>query len=166
MKYTYEYNGQPYSIDLQKQSDGTWQATLDDRTLTFYATSLADGGWLLRLLNAGDGQQTIAHVASQKDERYVHVNGRQYQLAVADGRVRRRSATSGGDLTAQMPGQVMDVLVEADERVSSGQTLVVLEAMKMEIRVNAPSDGMVMRVLVQVGDVVERGQTLVELGDA
>jgi biotin carboxyl carrier protein len=61
-----------------------------------------------------------------------------------------------------MPGQVVDVLVAEGETVTRGQTLVILEAMKMEIRAAAPADGRVKRLLVGKGDVVERGQHLVE----
>ena len=53
-----------------------------------------------------------------------------------------------------MPGKVVDVPVK-NESVKSGQTLVILEAMKMEHKVTAPSDGNV-KVLITVGDQVER----------
>ncbi|MCB9457792.1 MAG: biotin/lipoyl-binding protein [Anaerolineaceae bacterium] len=62
-----------------------------------------------------------------------------------------------------MPGQVVNVLVAVGDSVTRGQTLVVLEAMKMEIRVAAPGDGTVRRLLVAQGDVVERGQLLLEV---
>jgi biotin carboxyl carrier protein len=62
-----------------------------------------------------------------------------------------------------MPGQVIAVPVAAGDAVSRGQTLIVLEAMKMELRVAAPHDGTVEKVLVSVGEVVERGQPLAEV---
>ena len=62
-----------------------------------------------------------------------------------------------------MPGQVRELLVTAGETVTRGQTLLLLEAMKMEIRITAPSDGRVKRLLVAAGDVVDRGQRLVEM---
>ncbi|MBK8047020.1 MAG: acetyl-CoA carboxylase biotin carboxyl carrier protein subunit [Anaerolineales bacterium] len=62
-----------------------------------------------------------------------------------------------------MPGRVLDVLVAAGDRVKKGDTLVLLEAMKMELRITAPHDGSVTRALVQPGQVVERNQILVEL---
>ncbi|MBC7812830.1 MAG: acetyl-CoA carboxylase biotin carboxyl carrier protein subunit, partial [Burkholderiales bacterium] len=80
----------------------------------------------------------------------------------ARSRPRGRSS-AGGDLTAQMPGLVREVLVSEGDTVERGQTLLILEAMKMEIRVSAPTDGVVKRLLVAVGDVVERGQRLAEL---
>jgi acetyl/propionyl-CoA carboxylase alpha subunit len=80
--------------------------------------------------------------------------------------VRRATKRAGNadTLSAAMPAQVRGVLVAEGDAVDRGQTLVLLEAMKMEIRVAAPHAGKVKRVLVTVGDVVERGQKLVELG--
>ena len=62
-----------------------------------------------------------------------------------------------------MPGRVLDVLVAPGDRVQKGDTLVLLEAMKMELRIQAPADGEVSRVLCAAGQVVERGQVLVEM---
>ena len=62
-----------------------------------------------------------------------------------------------------MPGRVLDVLVRAGDVVRKGDTLVLLEAMKMELRIAAPADGSVVHVRCAAGDVVERGQVLVEL---
>jgi biotin carboxyl carrier protein len=62
-----------------------------------------------------------------------------------------------------MPGQVRSVEVAPGQAVKKGQTLVVVEAMKMEMRVQAPRDGTVKRLLARQGDTVERGQLLVEM---
>jgi biotin carboxyl carrier protein len=62
-----------------------------------------------------------------------------------------------------MPGQVRAVNVSAGDAVEKGQTLLVLEAMKMEIRIQAPMDGVVGRLVVGEGDTVEREELLVEV---
>jgi biotin carboxyl carrier protein len=64
-----------------------------------------------------------------------------------------------------MPGRVLDVLVSEGDAVAKGDTLVLLEAMKMELRIQAPSDGRVSAVRCRQGQVVERGQLLVEIQD-
>jgi pyruvate carboxylase subunit B len=61
-----------------------------------------------------------------------------------------------------MPGLVVRVLVEPGQRVQAGSGVVVLEAMKMENELRAPSDATVGRVVVSPGTAVERGQLLVE----
>ena len=69
-------------------------------------------------------------------------------------------AHAAGSLTAPMPGAVVRVLVEVGTSVVVGQTLVVLEAMKMEHAVHAPHAGVVTEVLVQAGQQVEAGSVL------
>jgi methylmalonyl-CoA carboxyltransferase small subunit len=79
--------------------------------------------------------------------------------------VAKAEATSANSLTAPMAGTVVTVLIEAGADVKSGDTLLVLEAMKMETEVTAPKDGKVKSVDVAVGDAVQGGQVLIEWDD-
>jgi 3-methylcrotonyl-CoA carboxylase alpha subunit len=74
-------------------------------------------------------------------------------------------AAASGDtsLEAPMPGTVVQLRVQSGSTVSAGETLVVLESMKMEISIAAPRDGSIAAVFVAAGDQVERGATLIEL---
>ncbi len=167
MIFTYEHNNAVYTVNLERQPDGSYTAyvgrgDLPGRPYRLQAAQLQNGGWLLTL----DGQRVVACVAAQGDTRYVNTGGQTFTLTVPDKRQSRRKASGGsGELTAQMPGQVLDVQVAEDDTVERGQTLMILEAMKMEIRVTAPEDGVVKRLLVSKGDVVERGQVLLEMGE-
>jgi biotin carboxyl carrier protein len=62
-----------------------------------------------------------------------------------------------------MPGTVLRVLVAPGDEVAAGQTLVLLEAMKMELAVAAPGDGTVAAVHVEPGQLVQAGAALAEL---
>ena len=62
-----------------------------------------------------------------------------------------------------MPGNILDVKVKAGDSVTKGQTLVILEAMKMENEIPAPKDGKVAQVVVTKGATVGAGDTLVVL---
>jgi biotin carboxyl carrier protein len=62
-----------------------------------------------------------------------------------------------------MPGQVLRVLVSAGQRVKLGDSLITLEAMKMEQTIKATIHGVVGAVLVKPGDMVAPGQMLVEI---
>jgi acetyl-CoA/propionyl-CoA carboxylase biotin carboxyl carrier protein len=74
------------------------------------------------------------------------------------------SAASGdASLEAPMPGTVVQLRVQPGSAVSAGETLVVLESMKMEISIASPRDGSIAAVHVAAGDQVERGATLIEL---
>ena len=73
-------------------------------------------------------------------------------------------ASASGDVTAPMPGKIVSVAVEAGAQVEPRALLIVLEAMKMEHRIEAPSAGTVREVRVKPGDVVAGGALLVTLG--
>ena len=68
---------------------------------------------------------------------------------------------TGNGVKAPLAGSVSKVLVEKGQSVAAGDTLVVLEAMKMETEITAPADGVVADVPVAVGDAVQGGQVLV-----
>lgn len=104
-----------------------------------------------------------AHVARQGNTSYVALAGKNWRFDPPRPRGRRGDA-AGGSLTAAMPGKVLDVLVQIGQPVAAGAALVILEAMKMELRVAAPAEGIVTQIYVQPGDVVDQGQKLVELG--
>ncbi len=100
------------------------------------------------------------------DRRWVTIGGRTYLLKKSGGGRRGRGAHPGASgLTAPMPGQVRAVNVREGDPVKAGQTLVLVEAMKMEIRVQSPRAGVVRKVLVQPGDAVEREQLLIEVDE-
>jgi acetyl-CoA/propionyl-CoA carboxylase biotin carboxyl carrier protein len=73
------------------------------------------------------------------------------------------AASGDASLEAPMPGTVVQLRVQPGTSVSAGETLVVLESMKMEISIAAPRDGSVAAVFIAAGDQVERGATLIEL---
>jgi biotin carboxyl carrier protein len=162
MEYRYQLEDKTITVRLEPQADGSTQAVIEDRVYKVTSQQDADGRWTLLL----DGIRSQAWVASEGDRRFVHVAGEgdsTFKFASAKRRRRGANAAADGALMAQMPGQVVEVLVSAGERVEAGQALLVLEAMKMEIRVTAPQAGEVVRVLVSAGDVVQRDQPLVEV---
>lgn len=160
MQFQYEYQNETHSLVLTQIDVHRFKATIGEREIEFSAQQQIDGAWLFRIGN----QRILAYVASEDDLRYVYVKGNTVTLSAIDERSQRRKQSgSAGDLTAQMPGQVVDVLVSEGDVVTAGQTLMVLEAMKMEIRVTAPTDGTVNGVFVETSDIVKRGQRLIEV---
>ena len=89
-----------------------------------------------------------------------------FEAAAEGARGSRRAGAFSGDVSAPMPGRVMQVLAAAGQRVAAGEPLIILESMKMELIIDAPGDAMVKRVAVGEGDLVDRGARLVELEPA
>jgi len=92
---------------------------------------------------------------------WTSVRGTVWELETTP-REREVERTAGAEVAAPMPGLVIAVQAVADRHVGRGDLLFVVEAMKMELRVEAPADGKVARVLASVGQQVERGQRLAE----
>jgi acetyl-CoA/propionyl-CoA carboxylase biotin carboxyl carrier protein len=123
-------------------------------------------GWVFFSFN---GKTVSARVAAAGGTRWVHVNGKTIVQEKQEagtrqaGRQSHREGTGSGFVAAPMPGQVRGILAAEGDRVTEGQPLALLEAMKMELRVTAPQSGVVKRILVQVGQSVEREQVLAEI---
>ena len=71
--------------------------------------------------------------------------------------------TGGEPVNCPMPGTILDVKVSVGQAVKNGDTLVVLEAMKMENEILAPHDGTVAQVIVSKGSTVETDSPLIVL---
>lgn len=150
------------TLDLKPNSK-SYAVAVDDRTAIAEILRAKDGQLELLI----DGERVIAYVSSDNAKRWVTVNGRTFVLTKSSGA--RRSGPghhhAAGELTAPMPGQVRAVNVSEGEAVVKGQTLMVLEAMKMEIKIQAPGDGTVKKLFVKQGETVEREQMLIEIED-
>ena len=66
-------------------------------------------------------------------------------------------------VSAPMPGKILGIKAQAGQAVAKGEAIIVLEAMKMENEIVAPSDGTIATIEVAVGDSVEAGATLATL---
>ena len=84
--------------------------------------------------------------------------------AAAPAPAAKGAAGAGTPINAPLPGVVTKVLVAAGQAVKKGETVVVLEAMKMENNITAECDGSVTGVCVAAGDSVMEGTTLVTIG--
>ena len=92
----------------------------------------------------------------------VHEHGREFFRRFDPLFFEKQEEKGERRLSAPMPGKVIRVLVKAGERVSRGQQLLVIEAMKMEHAIVAPADGVVEKVLFNTGDLVQNGSELIE----
>ena len=117
-----------------------------------------------RIIVELDGVTSFAHVVRSDDKWWIQFQGRIYVTNMHEPGS-KNSSLSEGSLSAPMPGTILDVLVKSGQRVRQGQTLLVMEAMKMEHRIQAPKAGEVIAVHFETGDRVDMGANLVEIGE-
>jgi acetyl-CoA/propionyl-CoA/long-chain acyl-CoA carboxylase, biotin carboxylase, biotin carboxyl carrier protein len=139
---------------------------------------------------AGDGAAPGAGAAGERERIVVEVGGKRLEVVLpagigavagAGGRAdagpagragsRQRSGRSraggagGGELTSPMQGTIVKIVAQEGQRVSAGDTVVVLEAMKMEQPLTAHKDGTVTGLAVEIGQTVSAGTTICRLAD-
>ena len=77
----------------------------------------------------------------------------------------RETSVGGSDILALMPGTIKQILVAPGDSVKRGQTVIIMESMKMELTIAAHRDGVVKRIPVEQGGQVDKGMRLLELKD-
>jgi len=107
-----------------------------------------------------DGRRQRARVTRTQGRIVIQSRHGDVELVVRPRFELPGSGLSSGGLVAPMPGKVIDLRVQVGQTVSAGETLLVLEAMKMEHPIKAPQDGVVVEVRVAAGDQVENGALL------
>lgn len=159
MKFSFEQNSQALPVELTP-SGKAYRVTIGDKTVDVEILQSKDGKLDLLV----DGKHITAYISSDNAKRWVTVNGQTFVLTKSSGgRKSGGGHHAAGELTAPMPGQVRAVNVNEGDEVIKGQTLLLLEAMKMEIRVQSPRDGLVKKLFVKQGQTVERDQVLIEV---
>lgn len=161
MKYVVQVEGRQYRIEFCDD-----QVLVDDVPIHLDVRQIGD----LPLYSLLIGNES-AEVSVEEDGRSqyrVMLAGELYTALVHSedelGAKRHQpTRRTDGVVRAPMPGLVAALPVQAGQTVSAGQTVVVLESMKMENPLQAPASGVVLEVHVHVGDTVERNQPVVTL---
>ncbi|MGE0487383.1 MAG: biotin/lipoyl-containing protein [Gammaproteobacteria bacterium] len=97
---------------------------------------------------------------------HIHLGGRSFSVGYEDAITQARLEAGGdAEVRADMPGVVVAVHRAAGEPVSAGDTLLVIESMKMQINIVAPRDGVVEVVHVEVSQTFDKGSVLVALAE-
>jgi 3-methylcrotonyl-CoA carboxylase alpha subunit len=135
--------------------------TIDGRRL---ALDAVEAGGELRGLRV-EGRMIPVRAARSGDLIHVFCDGRTFQFRLVSSGARRRAAAAkfDADLLAPMPGRVRRLLVREGQSVARGETLLILEAMKMEHEIRSPRAGRIARLPVGEGALVDAGMPLVEL---
>ncbi len=146
----YLLHGRRHLVQVQRGPDG-WAAAVDGAPAEPAPTG--------RQWTADVSAQGV--VVSHRERRWVFLRERRRRSGAA------RSRTAGANIVrAPMPGTMIEVLVEVGDEVDAGQTLAVMEAMKMEHLLTAPNAGVVVAVHTSAGASVDEDAVLIDLGAA
>lgn len=131
-----------------------------------------------------EGKKTILHIKTVAGKNYYSFDGISWKKLAALGvnetlvsnsevyRVYRGFKPSGlnkggaGALITQMPGKVVKLMKKEGDKVTKGETVLILEAMKMENEIKAGADGMIKSVNVKEGQALEAGFLMVEIEES
>ncbi|MDD5371784.1 MAG: acetyl-CoA carboxylase biotin carboxyl carrier protein subunit [Anaerolineaceae bacterium] len=170
MRYRYQNRGQIYEITVERKA-GVYQALVDGHPYQLEILDSQPGQMSLRLSLAAiketSGRSVTLYWANDGSSKWISVDGCSYRLDKPGSRSSHVSAILAdreGSVRAPMPAQVRAINITQGDRVEKGHTLLLLEAMKMEIRIKAPTAGRVTRLLVTIGQAVEKDQFLVQIG--
>lgn len=165
MKYYVTVNAEDHEVEL----DGA-TATVGGQASTAHLTDV--DGTPMRLVSV-DGRvyRVVVRRGDHRGAYTLSLDGHRFAVEALDERAHVIRSLSGAaaaaagpaPLVAPMPGLVVRVNVAVGDRVSAGQGLVVMEAMKMENELRATSDATVKAVLARQGEAVEKGAILLEM---
>jgi acetyl/propionyl-CoA carboxylase alpha subunit len=160
MIYRFQSVDHLYEISLDREGDA-YQAVVDGQSYPVEVLDSQPGQLSLRF----DGRPLTIYWAADGGQKWLSLDGCAYHLEKPAPRAARSAAEPGGGqaVRAPMPAQVRALQVAEGDRVEKGQTILLLEAMKMEIRIKAPAAGLVYRLLVAPGQAVEKEQLLAEI---
>ncbi|GAB4518790.1 MAG: acetyl-CoA carboxylase biotin carboxyl carrier protein subunit [Anaerolineae bacterium] len=161
MKYVTLINNEQYEIEILK--DGSLLVNGQPRTVDFMAL----GPSLYSLISNTNSLQVV--VEGEQTNYSVLVKGRLFETQVLDERAlmmaQRKGGLGGGsgELNAPMPGLIVAVPVEVGQQVVQGQTLIILESMKMQNELKSPITGTVQTVHVEPGKTVDKNAPLISV---
>ena len=160
MKQTFAIGAERYEVLLLPGSGGR-ELVLGEHRHRVALQALGEGEFRLEV----DGVAKRAWIAVRGETIHVHVDGRSWIVEAIDELAESAAGSGGAADTAEapMPGTVVRVLVQSGDAVKRGQSLVVIESMKMETAIVAWRDGIVATVHRPLGATFDRKAPLVTL---
>jgi 3-methylcrotonyl-CoA carboxylase alpha subunit len=159
-RFEFEFQGEAAKAELTYLHDGALQVALGDVSGLLVFSQTPQG---IDIQFAG--QRMLAKVYRRGEVDHVFAAHGATQITTVDLLAHAgHGPAEGGRLTAPMPGKVVSFAVKAGDKVSKGQPLAVMEAMKMEHTIAAPADGVVQDLLYAPGDQVAEGAELLKIG--
>ena len=149
----FEYEGNEYIVEYKQNRNGNFIFS-SNKSAT--VNSVDSKGIDMSF----DNKRHYSKVTLSKNKILIHMPYGDVMLDIKPRFVIPGMEVTAGGLIAPMPGKVIDVKVKKGKKVKAGDTLVILEAMKMEHSIKASEDGIVSELLISLNDQVENGALL------
>ena len=149
----FEYEGNEYIVEYKQNRNGNFIFS-SNKSAT--VNSVDSNGIDMSF----DNKRHYSKVTLSKNKILIHMPYGDVMLDIKPRFVIPGMEVTAGGLIAPMPGKVIDVKVKKGKKVKAGDTLVILEAMKMEHSIKASEDGTVSELLISLNDQVENGALL------
>ena len=159
---SWNIGGESFKAAARAIGSGHMSVVVGDKTVEVEARVDRDGTLVMTM---ADGRVVRAALSRNGDERWVSTGSRSLRAVWSSGKARGGDAHGGAGMEAPMPGRIVRVAVAVGDVVKKGQTVVTLEAMKMEHALKAPRDGVVRVVGCREGELVQAGVALVVLDE-
>lgn len=158
MHHAFKLGDAEHNVEISRSADA-YRLHFGDEVVAIDLKTSPDGRSWLTL-----GERHIEVVIAQRgDDVFVHLDGEAYQLRYQHP-LDRLAAAAGGSaedsIRAPMPGSIVAVQVKPGDAVTKGQTLLVMESMKMETTIAAPRDGVIASVTYEKGQTFDRDSLL------
>ncbi|MEO7952720.1 MAG: biotin/lipoyl-containing protein, partial [Polaromonas sp.] len=157
--FEFDFKGEPAKATLTYGHDGALQLAVGEVSGPLVFAKSAQG---IDILFAGERLTAVVYTRGEVDHVFA-ARGATRITAIDLMAHAGESHTEGGRLTAPMPGKILSFSVKAGDKVTKGQPLAVMEAMKMEHTIAAPADGVVEELLYAPGDQVSEGSELLKI---
>ena len=153
-KYQYKVKGVDYEVEIQDIEGNIANVTVNG--IPFEVE-------MKQPVNAGKQKVKLSEGPRVKSEESNSSSANNSEQATASTK-QATPAAGGKPVVAPLPGTINEIKVKVGDKVNVGDTVVVLEAMKMQNNINAENDGTVTSIVVNKGDTVMEGATLVTIG--
>lgn len=161
MKHGFKLDETEYDVALSRAAQG-YRLHIGDQSLPFNLIKGEAGDWVLHCVGAIDHITLAVH----GDDLFIHLKGKTYHLRYEHPLQRLAQLSEGAAedaVRASMPGSLISLAVTAGQDIAKGETLLVMESMKMETTVVAPRDGVIEAVHVAAGETFDKDALLVTL---
>lgn len=169
MEQEFRYHSKNHKVIIEHANSdnpkvGTYKAKVGDSLYELNLARISDNSFSISF----DGLSRTVHVAEGEGSIYVHIDGRVVQLdKIVDDNMKfsadKLEFGAKDEIKTPMPGKVVKLLVNEGDRVETGQSLVIVESMKMENEIKSPTNGIVKSIHYAAGDLVEPNKPIIKL---